>query len=120
MKQLCWLLAILSCLAMQGLSGGIAQAKGHADGDHVVLRPGAIKLGPAPASLPAGAQFSALVGDPTKEGGFFTIRAKLPDGYKVPPHWHPTDENVTVLAGTLMIGKGEKFDAATAEKLPAG
>jgi quercetin dioxygenase-like cupin family protein len=50
----------------------------------------------------------------------YVLRAKLPDGYKVPPHWHPSDENVTVLKGTLLVGKGEKLDPATMEELPAG
>jgi hypothetical protein len=94
---------------------------GHAaDTDHVVVRPAAIKWGPAPPSLPAGSQFAVLVGDPTKSGVPFVIRAKLPDGYKVPPHWHPSDENVTVLQGALMIGKGEKFDPSALEELPVG
>ena len=48
------------------------------------------------------------------------IRAKMPDGYKVPPHWHPGDENVTVLKGKLLIGKGEKLDPAAMEELAAG
>jgi len=34
------------------------------------------------------------------------IRAKLPSGYKVPPHTHPTAENVTVLSGAFHIGMG--------------
>jgi hypothetical protein len=48
------------------------------------------------------------------------MRAKMPDGYKVPPHWHPTDENVTVLKGIFLIGKGDKLDAAHTEEMPAG
>ncbi len=94
---------------------------GHAgDMDHVVVRPGAIKWGPAPPSLPPGSQVGILTGDPGKAGMPYVLRAKLPDGYKVPPHWHPTDENVTVLKGTLLIGKGEKFDPSAMEELPAG
>jgi quercetin dioxygenase-like cupin family protein len=94
---------------------------GHAgDTDHVVVRPDAIKWGPAPPSLPPGSQIAVLVGDPGKPGVPYVIRAKLPDGYKVPPHWHPTDENVTVLKGTLLVGKGAKLDPATMEELPAG
>ena len=50
----------------------------------------------------------------------FVFRAKLPDGYKVLPHWHPGDENVTVLKGTLLIGRGEKFQPDKMESLPAG
>jgi hypothetical protein len=40
---------------------------------------------------------AVLDGDPSKAGGQFTIRVKFPNGYKVPPHWHPVDENVVVL-----------------------
>ncbi|MGI8917031.1 MAG: cupin domain-containing protein, partial [Pyrinomonadaceae bacterium] len=41
-----------------------------------------------PASLAAGAKVAVLEGDPAKEG-FFTMRLWLPDGFKIPPHWHP-------------------------------
>jgi hypothetical protein len=34
---------------------------------------------------------------------------RLP-GTKIPAHWHPTDENVTVLKGIFQVGTGEKFD----------
>ena len=38
--------------------------------------------------------------------GPFTLTAKFPDGYRVPPHLHPTTEHVTVTAGALMVGMG--------------
>jgi hypothetical protein len=41
----------------------------------------------------------------------------MPAGYKIPPHWHPTDENVTVLSGTLGAGMGDKFDKSSASLL---
>jgi anti-sigma factor ChrR (cupin superfamily) len=41
--------------------------------------------------------------------GDFTIRLKMPDGYKVAPHTHPNRENVTVLSGTLKVGMGDQF-----------
>jgi hypothetical protein len=44
----------------------------------------------------------------------------MPAGYTIKPHWHPTDENVTVLSGTFSLGMGEKFDKATMKDLPAG
>jgi quercetin dioxygenase-like cupin family protein len=93
--------------------------KGHGDKDHVVVRPDDVKWGPAPPSLPPGAKIAVFLGDPGKAGSY-VMRAKLPDGYKVPPHWHPSDENVTVLQGTLMVGKGEKYDAKATEPLPTG
>jgi quercetin dioxygenase-like cupin family protein len=94
--------------------------KGHGpDAGHVVVRADDVKWSPAPPSLPAGAQAAIISGDPGKAGPY-VLRAKFPDGYKVPPHWHPTDENVTVLQGTFMAGKGDKFDPSNSVALPAG
>ena len=119
MRRYLFAVGLMSCWL--GAAGGDDEKTTHAGGDkdHVMVRPDALKWGPAPPALPSGAQFAVLAGDPTKTGPF-TIRAKMPDGYKVPPHWHPTDENVTVLKGTLMVGRGEQLDPAKAEALPAG
>ena len=97
-----------------------SSAPAASDSTHVMLTPDAIQWGPAPPALPPGAQAAVLAGDPSKAGEPFTIRAKFPDGYKVPPHWHPTDEHVAVLQGTLLIGMGERFDVAAARELPVG
>jgi quercetin dioxygenase-like cupin family protein len=111
----------LVALAPLCLTGKAAAQAGHAaDKDHVVITPEAAKWGPAPPALPPGAQLAVLNGNPNSSGALFTIRIKLPDGYKVAPHWHPVDENVTVLKGTLMIGRGEKFDAGASEPVAAG
>lgn len=84
---------------------------------HTMTTAGDLKWGPGPDSLPPGTQMAVVDGDPGKAGVPFTIRAKLPDGYKVPPHFHPTDENVTVLAGSLSIGMGNKWDEASMKAL---
>jgi hypothetical protein len=98
----------------------IGDDKGHgSDTAHVMVRPDDVKWGPAPPSLPAGAKLAIISGDPSKAGPY-VIRAKLPDGYKIAPHWHPTDENVTVIEGTFMAGKGDKFNPDAAETLPTG
>ena len=47
---------------------------------------------------------------PTAHKGDYVIRMKAPAGYKVAPHVHPHDENVTVLSGMSHIGFGDKFD----------
>ena len=78
-----------------------------------------IKWGPAPAVFPAGAQFAVLQGDPSKDG-VYTVRLKLPNGYRIAPHTHPTDENVTVIEGAFLVGMGEKFDAKALQELKAG
>ena len=38
---------------------------------------------------------AVVSGDPSKPG-LFTIRLSMPDGYRIPPHFHPTDEAVEV------------------------
>jgi quercetin dioxygenase-like cupin family protein len=63
--------------------------------------------------------FTVVSGDPGKPG-LYVVRAKMPAGYKIAPHWHPTDEHVTVLSGTFAFGMGEKFDRASMKALPAG
>jgi quercetin dioxygenase-like cupin family protein len=55
-----------------------------------------------------------LAGDPDKVGSLFVFRIKQPDGSKIPPHWHPVDENVTLISGTFLYGVGEKFDEKAA------
>ena len=54
-----------------------------------------------------------LTGDPSRPGPF-TARVKFPPGFALPPHRHSTDEHVTVLIGTVMAGRGERLDRATA------
>jgi quercetin dioxygenase-like cupin family protein len=109
-------------LALSGgsLADDVKNGKGGHDDEHVIVKPATEKWGPAPPALPPGAKVAVLVGNPGKAGSAYTIRVKLPDGYKVPPHWHPGDENVTVLQGTLLIGRGEKLDLDKTEALPAG
>jgi hypothetical protein len=85
-----------------------------------VYSPDQIKYGPAPPMLPAGAQMAVLDGDPAGSTGDFTIRVKLPDGYRIAPHWHPKRENVTVISGNFKVGMGDTFDAAMMNTFPAG
>ncbi|MFL5560747.1 MAG: cupin domain-containing protein [Gemmatimonadaceae bacterium] len=39
----------------------------------------------------------------------FTVRLRFPNGYILPLYTHPTDEHVTVLQGTFLVGLGENF-----------
>lgn len=78
-----------------------------------------IKWRDGPPSLPAGAKFAVLEGDPTKEG-LFTMRLSFPDGFKIPPHWHSKVEHITVISGTFNVGMGEKFDQTATREMPAG
>ncbi len=92
-------------------AGNTALAQSHAAPE--------IKWGPAPAVFPAGAQMAVLQGDPGGKAQF-TVRLRMPDGYKIPPHTHPTDENVTVISGAFRVGMGKALDTKNMLTLAAG
>ena len=83
------------------------------------LQPEELKWGAAPPVLPAGAELAVLAGDPGKPGPV-TLRLKMPAGYKIPAHWHPTDERVTVISGTLGLGMGDALDKKASKLLKPG
>jgi quercetin dioxygenase-like cupin family protein len=83
------------------------------------LQAAEMKWGPAPPVLPAGAQMVVLAGDPGSNG-LIALRLKLPPNYVIPPHWHPTDEHVTVISGSLALGMGDKVDHKASKMLTAG
>jgi quercetin dioxygenase-like cupin family protein len=82
-------------------------------------QPATREWGPAPQIFPAGAKMAVVSGDPTREG-LFRVELSFPDGYKVPPHYHPTDEVVTVQEGTLLVGMGDKLDPRKAKPMEKG
>jgi quercetin dioxygenase-like cupin family protein len=75
--------------------------------------------GDGPQGLPKSVRMAKLSGDPAQPGPF-VARLKFPAGFVLPPHVHTTDENVTVLAGTVMSGRGETFDKTRTRTLTAG
>jgi quercetin dioxygenase-like cupin family protein len=87
--------------------------------DHMAVQPSALKWGPAPPALPPGAQAAVVAGDPGKDGPY-VVRLKVPNGYTVAPHTHPTDENVTVLSGTFHIAMGDNLDKKKGETVKSG
>lgn len=93
----------------------------HQDGSGMpaVFTPAEAQWKDGPPSLPPGAKLAVLEGDPSKDG-FFTMRLKLPDGYRIPPHIHPKTERLTVISGTFRLGMGEKFDEKALRAMPAG
>ena len=79
----------------------------------------ALTWGPPPAVFAPGAKFTVLQGDPGKTG-VYAVRLDLPDGYRIAPHYHPTDEHITVISGTFLVGMGDSLDVAKTTALPAG
>jgi quercetin dioxygenase-like cupin family protein len=101
------------------IAAASAVAATHSPASADTLADPELHWGPAPTIFPAGAQMAVLQGDP---GGsaLFTVRLRMPSGYKIMPHTHPTDENVTVVSGTFRVGMGTKFDTAGMMTLRAG
>lgn len=87
---------------------------------HILVKPADVKWGDGPATLPAGAKMAVIEGDPKAPNALFTIRIKVPDGYKIAPHSHPADEHVTVISGTFNMGMGDAFDKKATAALGAG
>jgi anti-sigma factor ChrR (cupin superfamily) len=101
-----------STLVLGGLLGLVGSAQAQVNSTD-------LNWGPAPAIFPAGAQMAVLSGDPGKPGTF-VIRLKMPAGYQIPAHNHPTDEYVTVITGDFSLGMGDKLDEAKSAHLAAG
>jgi quercetin dioxygenase-like cupin family protein len=108
------LLLTLGAAAMSALLSGGALAT-----ESPVLGAKDVKWGAAPPLLPAGVKMAVMAGDPGKTG-LVSVRLKMPAGYQIPAHWHPTDEHVTVLTGTLSLGMGDKLDTSTGQTFMPG
>ena len=67
-----------------------------------------------------GCDIAVVEGNPDAEGQPFVIRFRCADGAKVPAHWHPTDENLTVLKGAFLVGMGDSFDESKLQTMNVG
>jgi catechol 2,3-dioxygenase-like lactoylglutathione lyase family enzyme len=115
---------LILTLAVTGLFAGTGQfftraARSHSH-ENSAFTPDTIPWGPAPPVVRPGAQFAVLGGDPTASSGDFTIRLKMPDGFRIAPHWHPQRENVTIISGTFKVGMGDDFDPNKMKVFTAG
>jgi len=122
MKRFAALLLVAQSLSAGPLAvatGGDAAHESNLHGPWTLYTPSEVPWSDGPESLPPGAKVAVLEGNPSKDG-VFTMRLRLPDGYRVPPHWHPKVERLTILSGTLNLGTGDRFDAAATRALPAG
>jgi hypothetical protein len=105
-------------LALAALGATAAWAEEPSHADHIMVVPADLKWTDAKA-LPPGAKF-ALIEGPLNEAVPFTFRIKFPANYKLPAHWHPNIEHVTVISGTLNMGTGDKLDTEKTKALAPG
>lgn len=108
-------LMALALIASTGLCTFPAWAE---SAHHLMVSPDELKWADVP-SLPAGAKVAVMEG-PLNEAVPFTFRLKFPADYKIPAHWHPGIEHVTVVSGTFNMGTGDKLDPSRTRPLGAG
>lgn len=87
-------------------------------GAHIMVTPSELKWADVP-SLPPGAKIAVIEGS-INEAVPFTFRLRFPANYKIPAHWHPAVERVTVLSGTFNMGVGDELDAQKTTPLGPG
>jgi hypothetical protein len=109
-------------VALGALAGGAVYSNTYATvaAEKHAFTPDDIPFGPAPNFVRKGAQLAVLEGDPLASSGDYTVRLKMPPGYRIAPHWHPERENVTVISGILKLGMGDHFREAGMKCLPTG
>lgn len=108
------------CVALIGIAvfavAVFSQEKKESADAHKIVHFGDLKWTP----IIKGCDLAPVAGDPAAEGPPFVLRLRCADGAKIPAHWHPTDENVTVLKGTFLVGMGETFDEAKMQTMNVG
>jgi hypothetical protein len=111
--------AAAAMLVALSLATSLARAEPRA-GQHVMLRPNEVKWGPCPPELPPGASCAVIEGDPSVADALFAIRARMPDHYRIPAHFHPTDEHLVVLSGVFNMGLGDRLDERAGRAMGTG
>lgn len=87
---------------------------------HIMVRPDGLTWAACSPALPPGAQCATIEGDVAVPDRLFTYRVKLPDGYRIAPHFHPADEHLTVISGTFMMGLGKTVTESALAPMPPG
>jgi hypothetical protein len=108
------LLTLALALAALGPSAALAESAEHM----VIVTPADLKWTDA-TSMPSGAKVAVIEGQQTKQPQY-TLRIKFPADYKLPAHWHPAIERVTVISGTFNLGMGDKLDTEKTKALTPG
>ena len=110
----------LSLVCVLGASGVLTQTVATAQTlpGHAMVSAADLKWADLP-SLPPGAKVAIMEG-PMNEAVPFTARIRMPANYRIPAHWHPAIEHVSVLTGTLYMGLGEVLDVSKGMAVPTG
>ena len=107
---------LTTALGVAGAARLYSQEKKDTVEAHKIVHFGDLKWTP----IIKGCDVASVDGDMNAEGTPFVLRLRCADGSKIPAHWHPTDENVTVLKGTFLVGMGETFDESKMQTMNVG
>ena len=110
MKPFATMIPFVLLVASPAFAAETAKKTAPAKPEAMSVNSGEIKWADAPPDLPTGAQMAVLHGDPTKRA-VYTLRLKMPAGYKVPPHWHTKDEQLTIVSGAFVLHMGDTMEA---------
>jgi len=64
-------------------------------------------------------EMAVVSGDPSATGQY-VLRFRATKPTRIPPHWHPVDEQLTVLTGAPGLGMGDHFVASALRTLRSG
>ena len=107
---------LTTALGVAGAARLYSQEKKDTVEAHKIVHFGDLKWTP----IIKGCDVASVDGDMNAEGTPFVLRLRCADGSKIPAHWHPTDENVTVLKGIFLVGMGETFDESKMQTMNVG
>ena len=109
-----------ACVALVGIAtlaaAASSQEKKESMETHKIVHFGDLKWTP----IMRGCDLAPVAGDMNAEGQPFVLRLRCADGTRIPAHWHPTDENVTVLKGTFLVAMGESYDETKLQTMNVG
>jgi hypothetical protein len=74
---------------------------------------------PCPETLPLGCEMAVLDGSP-QVADLFTVRFRVRETFVMPPHWHPKDERVTVISGSVAVAFGADAERQDATEFGSG
>ena len=110
-------LDVVFCLGAAGMVVPVESAQEQMDASkHRIMHNGDLQWNP----IIKGCDMAVVQGNPDADGQQFVIRFRCADGAKVPAHWHPTDEYLTVLKGAFLVGTGDTFDEAKLQTMSVG
>lgn len=114
------LLIVLCVMAQPSSSQEPTNPAAAALRSHIMLTPEDLEWKDCSAALPPGARCAVVEGDLRAGNVLFGQLVKVPDGYRIAPHFHPADEHLLILTGTFNMGMGDRFDVGATRPMTAG